>query len=167
MRHQRKQIDSFKDLLSTTSALDGDGVDHENGTNFADDESLRKVLYGNDHQAVIGLERQHGLGAEQPRLTAESVHISNPLAEPILHGSARASPALRKSIPPCTHSSPLVNTDEQARLLGLTKRHLEVYRLKGGGPPFSYLGTGKTCVRYCPECSFQWARQRQRHSTSE
>ena len=61
--------------------------------------------------------------------------------------------------------APLLKTREAAKLLGLSPRTLEGYRLRGDGPV--YLKIRKSSVRYAPASLMEWANADQRSSTSE
>jgi len=51
----------------------------------------------------------------------------------------------------------LVDTDEAARVLGMSPRYLETLRGRGGGPPFVKIGRS---VRYQPEEIDKWIKAR-------
>lgn len=57
----------------------------------------------------------------------------------------------------------LVDENEAADLLGLSKRTLQAWRVRGGGPPFLKLGR---LVRYDASALWDWATSRQFENTS-
>ena len=57
-----------------------------------------------------------------------------------------------------------LNTRQAAALLGLSRRTLESYRVKGGGPPFL---TYCNCIRYLLSDLDRWAAVERRRSTSD
>lgn len=62
----------------------------------------------------------------------------------------------------------LLDTDEAARLLGIKPNTLEIYRCRGGGPPFIKLGdSSQAPVRYLRSVVMQWLENRSFASTSE
>ena len=60
----------------------------------------------------------------------------------------------------------LLNQSEVARQFGISKRTLEGWRLRGGGPPYLVLG-GRRAVRYRPSALEEWLNSRTRISTSD
>jgi len=57
-----------------------------------------------------------------------------------------------------------LTTRQAAAVLGVSRRTLENYRLKGGGPPFlSYCN----CIRYLRRDLHRWAAERRLRSTSD
>ena len=59
----------------------------------------------------------------------------------------------------------LLNTKEAAELLGVSKRTLEDWRLRGCGP--RYICASRRMVRYPPSALEQWCREREVSSTSD
>lgn len=62
-------------------------------------------------------------------------------------------------------SRDLLTTREAAKLINLSPRSLEGYRLRGGGPPFYRVGP--RCVRYDVGDLLAWAKHERLFSTSE
>lgn len=60
--------------------------------------------------------------------------------------------------------TPLIDTAEAAKLLGLAAISLAKMRVRGDGPPYVQLGRA---VRYDPAAVMAWATARTRRSTSE
>jgi hypothetical protein len=54
---------------------------------------------------------------------------------------------------------------ELARLLGVSPRTLQGWRLRGNGPPFCVFS--ERCIRYLRSDAAEWARSRRRRSTSD
>ena len=62
----------------------------------------------------------------------------------------------------------LLNQSEAARLLNVSPRTLEGWRLRGGGPLYSALGGGKRGrIRYRPSALDDWLKESERRSTSD
>lgn len=59
----------------------------------------------------------------------------------------------------------LLTTEQAARLLGLRRRTLEGWRVRGGGPTFVQIS--KRCIRYRIEDLESWTESRLRRSTSD
>jgi excisionase family DNA binding protein len=57
-----------------------------------------------------------------------------------------------------------LNTEELARRLGVSQRHIEAMRLRGDGPPFLKLGRS---IRYLAKEVDAWASSNLRRSTSD
>jgi hypothetical protein len=57
-----------------------------------------------------------------------------------------------------------LNTTQAARILQLSSRTLENFRVRGGGPPFMKFGVR---VFYRPEDLFDWVERAVRTSTSD
>lgn len=68
------------------------------------------------------------------------------------------------SVPGAPTFTPLVDTAEAARLLGLAPITLAKLRVRGDGPPYVQLGRA---IRYKPEAVMTWAEGRARRSTSD
>ena len=60
---------------------------------------------------------------------------------------------------------PLMTTSQAAKVLGLSRRTLEAYRVRGGGPRFVRIAP--TCVRYRPQDVEAWVDARLRENTSQ
>lgn len=58
-----------------------------------------------------------------------------------------------------------VSTSKAADLIGVSKRTMEAWRLRGEGPPFVRIS--KRCVRYRIEDLEGWTAERVKSSTSE
>jgi hypothetical protein len=58
----------------------------------------------------------------------------------------------------------LLTEDEAAAVVNFQPRTLQLWRVKGGGPPFTKIGR---CVRYHVDDLEQWAAERRRTSTAD
>lgn len=63
--------------------------------------------------------------------------------------------------------SDMLDNEQTAAMLGIKPNTLEIWRLRGKGPPFVKLGRAKQCrVRYIREEVAQWLREQTFNSTS-
>ncbi len=89
--------------------------------------------------------------------------VNNPHDEP-RNGDARAAVAFTLEAAPFGQAGWLLNTDETAKVLGLSPHTLSKWRITGNGPPFHLLG--RRCL-YSPDDLRRWTATKIRTSTSD
>ena len=100
-----------------------------------------------------------------PDCNADLEFEQNPKPLSPLASKAKKGPADPRKCSSVVNDDPFYTTQEAADYLGCSKSYLDKLRVTGGGPMFIRFGRRK--VAYRRSALDEWARNRQRGSTSE